>query len=473
MATRRDQLQSYQYLMQRVISALVMRETDPAQSPLRRGIGAVFGGVMVTILVAAGFGVYGILTRIGTDTWRVSGSVVVERETGASFVYLDDRLYPTLNYTSALLASGMPRPVVSRVASNALAEVPRGVTIGIQGAPDSLPGPERLLGLPWTVCAQPDRDPAGRLFSTVSLVVGSAPSGGTELGEQALLVTDEVTEETYLVWQGHRHLLREPAMVVPALFGEMVNAYVAGTAWLNALPVGMDIGPIQIPDRDQASPAIPNRRIGEVLVAETASGPQHYLVLDDGLAPITELQKDILVAQFAVDLVTVSISEATAAPASARFRTQPGEVPPPPTAPALRSPGPEDLLCAVTTDASAVPTVWVGGTVAGLADALPTMGFTEDGVSLTDRVLVPAGYAAVVRVIGAPGGETGAYYLVTDAGRRYAVPSFEVLVMLGYDPTMAVDVPSHLVTRIPEGPALDPRAALQPVTDDTLQSSAQ
>lgn len=462
MATRRDQLQSYQYLIQRVISAFVMRETDPAQSPLRRGIGAVFGGVMVTILVAAGFGVYGILTKIGTDTWRANGAVVVERETGASFVYFDGRLFPTLNYTSALLAGGAPRPFVSRVASNALAEVPRGVTIGIPGAPDSLPGPDRLLGLPWTVCAEPGRDAAGRFISTVSLVVAGAPDGGVALDEQAILVTDQTAEETYLVWRGHRHLLHEPSLVVPALYGEMVSTTVTGTAWLNALPAGADIGPIGVPDQGSASTAVPEREIGDLLVAETASGPQYYLVLADGLAPITELQKDILVAQYSVNPETVSISEATAAPASSMFSQQPSEIQSPPTAPALFSPGASDLLCAVTADAAATPTVWVGGTVAGLADALPTGSVSPDGLSLTDRVLVPPGHIAVVRVVGAPGGDAGAYYLVTDIGRRYAVPSPEVLMMLGYDPAQAVDVPSHLVTRIPDGPALDPAAALLP-----------
>ena len=117
----------------------------------------------------------------------------------------------------------------------------------------------------------------------------------------------------------------------------------------------------------------------------------------------------------------------------------------------------------MTADASAIPSVWVGGAVADLADALPTGSVTPDGLSLTDRVLVPSGHVAVVRVVGAPGGDTGAYYLVTDLGRRYAVPSPEVLWMLGYDPTQAVDVPSHLVSRIPDGPALDPAAALRPV----------
>ena len=94
MATRRDQLHSYQFMNQRVISAFVMRETDPAQSPLRRGIGALFGGLMIAILIGAGFGVYGILTKVGTDQWKTDGSVVVERESGASFVYLGGRLNP-------------------------------------------------------------------------------------------------------------------------------------------------------------------------------------------------------------------------------------------------------------------------------------------------------------------------------------------------------------------------------------------
>src|ERR1044071_2646345 len=115
MATRRDQLHSYQFLVQRVISAFVMREADPPQSPLRRGVGAVFAGIMVTIILAAGCGVWGIFNKIGGDQWATNGSVVVEKETGATFVYFDGRLHPTLNYTSALLAAGRPNPAVFQV----------------------------------------------------------------------------------------------------------------------------------------------------------------------------------------------------------------------------------------------------------------------------------------------------------------------------------------------------------------------
>ena len=129
-----------------------MRETDPQQSPLRRGVGAVFGGVMVAVLVAAGFGIYGILTKVGSDGWKTEGAVVIEKETGASFVYLQGVLYPTLNFASAKLA-GRPSTQVFRISSNSLGEVPRGNTIGIPGAPNSLPSVKKRIGLPWTICS--------------------------------------------------------------------------------------------------------------------------------------------------------------------------------------------------------------------------------------------------------------------------------------------------------------------------------
>ena len=56
---------------------------------------------------------------------------------------------------------------------------------------------------------------------------------------------------------------------------------------------------------------------------------------------------------------------------------------------------------------------------------------------------------------------TARYYLVTDLGLRYAVPTDAALTALGYQPTDAVKVLSSLVLRIPAGPALDPAAAVK------------
>jgi type VII secretion protein EccB len=466
MASRRDQLQSYQFLIQRMISAFVMRETDPAQSPLRRGIGAVFGGLMAAILVGAGFGVYGILTKVGGTDWKSDGSVVVERESGASFVYLSGRLNPTLNFASAVLASGKAGQVF-RVPRKSLSSVPRGLTIGIVGAPDSLPPANQIVGMPWTLCSAAGTDSSGATVATVTLVAGSAPAGARTTGTgQGLLVKDATTGAIFLVANGYRHQIRDTRIVLPALFGAVVTPATVGTSWINGLPAGVAIGPIAVDGRGATSKGVPSRKVGDVLVAQTGSGPQYYLVLDDGVAVITELQKAILDAQFPTQPIPVSVAAAEGAKRSGRLPTGGGEAAPPEAPPKLdtQPTAPSEPVCARSNDAKSAPQISVGGTVASIEAGVPTIGRSSDGTSLADRVVVPAGRIAVVRVLPSIGATSGAYAIVTDAGLRYSVPGANVLQMLGYSPEQAVDVPASLVSRIPAGPLLDPAAALLPAS---------
>ncbi|MBG0568098.1 type VII secretion protein EccB [Actinoplanes aureus] len=448
MTSRRDQLQSYQFMNQRVISAFVMRETDPAQSPLRRGIGALFGGLMVAILVAAGFGIYGILTRTGTDRWRADGTVVVERETGASFIYLRDRLTPTLNFASAKLAAGRPNPPVYRVSAKELTDVPRGVTIGIAGAPASLPAPARQVRLPWTMCTVPGAEPPS------VLLISSAGPAATDLGERGLLVTAD--DDIHLVVQGRKHQIRNARTTVPALFGA-AQPIPVGTAWLNALPSGADIAPIPVGDRGDRSAAAPDFDNGDVLVTNTGSGQQFWLILDDGRAPITPLQQAVLEAAFPGEPDEISVNELTRIPESDALKDDPATQGPA-AVPQLAPLAQGETACAITREAAKAPALTVGGSPAGFAAAIPTAGAERDGQPLADAVQVPAGRFALVR---APGG----FLLITDTGTCHAVPSADILAMLGYSAANAIEVPPALVGTIPAGVTLDPAAAVKPVTN--------
>jgi ESX secretion system ATPase EccB len=228
MPSRRDQLQSHQFLTQRVISAFVMRETDPAQSPLRRGIGAVFAGAMVAVMVAAGFGVYGLLTKVGGNGWRTDGAVVIEKETGAPFVYQGGQLHPMLNYASALLAAGTPRHTVFRESASALHGVPRGVMLGIPYAPDSIPDAGQLFSGPWTLCSRVPDSGSGR--TTTVLALAAAPSSARPVSNQGLLARDPVSSSTYLIWHGYRFEVADS--LLSGLFGVVAPIQV-GAAWLN------------------------------------------------------------------------------------------------------------------------------------------------------------------------------------------------------------------------------------------------
>jgi hypothetical protein len=83
MPSRQDQLQSYRFTVQRVVSALVMRETDPEQPPFRRAAGAVLAGVLVAVIGLGGFVAYGAIAGDGGTEWRDTSALIVERESGA------------------------------------------------------------------------------------------------------------------------------------------------------------------------------------------------------------------------------------------------------------------------------------------------------------------------------------------------------------------------------------------------------
>ncbi len=388
---------------------------------------------------------------------------MVEKETGATYVYQNGELHPTLNYASAVLISGRSDQVF-RVAAVSLAKVPRGSTMGIPDAPNSLPPASKQVGLPWSSCVEPGVDASGRPIAPTTLAVAETPTGAQPVGDQALLVKDAKGGATYLIWHGRRHLVQTPSKMIQALYGSAV-ATPAGTAWLAALPSGVDVAAIGTPNLGQPSHSVPGRTNGDVLVQQTGSGSQYYLVEDDGLLPITQLQMTVYrgVHGDASPLIQAQGAEVANAPHLVQGPTSPdGDLPP--TVPQLTVPGGADQLCAVTSSAASPPTLSVGGTLAGVDTELPTPRMSESGEVLADYVVVPAGRVCIVRIGLARTDVTANYFVVTDSGIKYPVANPNVLPQLGYSQEAAVDVPPALVSRLPTGPTLDPTAALQPHT---------
>jgi type VII secretion protein EccB len=456
MASRRDQLQSYQFRSQRVVTAFVMRETDPATSPLRKGVGALFIGAMVAVMVAAGFGVYGILTKTGGNTWKVDDSVVVEKETGASFVYAQGVLHPTLNYASAVLASAKNPPVVHRVAARSLRGIPRTSTIGIPGAPPSLPGAKQLVGSVWTACSVPTTDATGAASTAVQLSAQDGVPGAREVGpDNGVLATDSANGSLWLLYRGHRYQVDKSIRVY--LFADNAPVQV-GTALLDTLPAGADISDITVPGAGHASAAVPAYKNGQVLVAQTGSGPLYYLVFDDGLADISELQKDIA-AKSGGAPTQIDVSVADKAQKSNRLPKVTGAQAPPAKPPHLSIPSARDAVCATFDPRRDDPVITEGGDVT--ASGVLTAKQSGSGTVLADLVAVPSGRAALVIAQPAPGYDAGGYFLVTDNGVRYSVLSADDVGFLGYDPKKAHPLSAAVLARIPAGPALGSAVALR------------
>ncbi|MEU8184324.1 type VII secretion protein EccB [Micromonospora sp. NPDC049044] len=451
MPSRQDQLHSYQFSVQRAVAALVMRETDPAQSPFRRLAGAGLASVLVAAIGLGGSALYGLFAG-GGKGWRDPGAVVVEKESGARFVYREQKLHPVLNYASALLIVGADRSKTVLVSRRTIDGVPRGLPLGIADAPDSLPAPGRLATEGWTVCSTA---PAGEAPRS-ALLIGTEPGGGRPLGDEALLLRHP-DGGLHLVWHQRRYLVRDPSRVLAALATTRAQAVAVAPALLNSLPAGSDLAPLDLPGLGQPASQVPDAAIGTVyLVSNSGGGRQYAVAVDAGLAGITELQAGLLLARTGQgEPVPMTLGRFAALPTVPDLAPS-GANAPPPTPPRLAA-SDEGALCTRVADDGGVGEVRWGVALRDLSTAPRTA--PGGGAVLADHVVVEPGRGAVVEAAAAPGASGGAVSVITDLGRRYVLADREVLAMLGYRDVRPLRLPAGLVSLVPAGATLDPAAA--------------
>ncbi|GGL14939.1 type VII secretion protein EccB [Sphaerisporangium melleum] len=468
MQTRRDLYQAHRLMMQRLGMALLQGEPDVPESPMRRHNVAMFCGVLVAILVAACFGIYGLLRPGGATALTEPGTLIVEEETGATFVYSrqEARLIPVANYTSARLLLDTPAVTVRTVSSASLAGFSRGTLVGIPGAPESLPAPEKLVRGPWSACVAETTDPSGARKPYVSLV-GGMDVGGRPFGAEAMLADDGQQSWVILADRrmrvsdaGARALSPTPPRQIPA-------------TWLNALPIGPDFRGPRIPGLGTRLRGPDGRAsaAGRVYTVPAMAGSEvrWYVLLRDGLAVISQTQATLLLEDPAskaaygrhpVRPIEVDAARANAFPQSRSSLAVPGL---PATMPKISSPDPATPLCTVYSDTAKGSTrarLTIGGRMR--LPVPPNAGADQEHF---DQVLLPPGGAVLAGLL--PGeGQLGAvqnFALVTDQGRKFPLSSGDLLPKLGYDPAEVAPLPAGIWHLVADGPTLDPAAALTPV----------
>jgi type VII secretion protein EccB len=461
MPSRQDQLHSYQFAVQRVVAALVMRETDPAQSPFRRAASATLASLLIAAIAVGAVGVYGLLTGSGNTKWRSNGAIVIDKDTGARFVYLDGKLHPVLNHASALLLGGGSARAPVRLSRKTIAAEPRGEPRGIPNAPDPLPARTALVGHPWTVCSAQLPGTSGGPRSTLS--VGGGPAGGAALADRGLLVRHP-DGGVHLLWNRRRHLIRDDEIVRSALGWASQPTVAVDPALINSVPAGADLELLDIAGRGEAFPDVPGSKVGEVFVVrgQGGGGDQYAVAVRGGLAVVTEVQLRLLLAD-PDTRERLGQSEPTPLALSdfVAIRKVDDLVPegaaPPATTPKMAA-ADAGAVCAVVRDDAGVAEVRLQPDPPDVSGALATGERSAQGTVLADYVRVEPGRGAVVEAVSQPGTSGGALSVVTDLGRRYAVPDAAVLGTLGLGVT-PVRVPASVVALLPAGPALDPEAA--------------
>lgn len=143
MRTTGIQVSGFNFLLRRLELALVIGDPRMAHDPLRSQRRALVVGVLLSLLIAGGAVMLGLLRpQPGLD-----GADLVADETGTLHVRLEDSYHPITNVASARLI--LQQPVeVQKTTAEQLSQVPLGQPIGIPQVPGLVAAPDRE----WLYC---------------------------------------------------------------------------------------------------------------------------------------------------------------------------------------------------------------------------------------------------------------------------------------------------------------------------------
>ncbi|MFV2021197.1 type VII secretion protein EccB [Micromonospora sp. LOL_023] len=463
MESRRDQVHAYFYVLGRLNAALMMGRPDPYEPPNRRPMIGLVIGILLAVVIAGGFGIYGIFRPGGDTSWNRPGVIIAVKETGARYLLLDGHLRPVLNYASArLVLGGAMDAGIVRVSRYSLTGVPVGAPIGIMGAPDAVPAANRLYRGSWTVCAPPP-SPAG--VPAVTLLLGDLVDPVPLSPEQGFLART-AAGQSYLVWQGRRYRLTVATAVALGYTAEV--PVLVTPAWLNPIPPGRDLIFPAVAGRGQPGPSVGGRpaRVGQVYEVRNSMNDttEQFLVQADGFVRLSRTAATLVLADPAIGQaypdgpvgpIPVRPDELAAVPVATSMEFVEG-YPPDPPQPLTGGGG---LPCVGFDSAGATVAVQLYRVPAtAMAGALPVpRAATATGTA--DRIMIAPGTGVLARNPYAPGTAGGAMFLISEYGVKYPLPPAGAEA-LGYGGAQPVDVPGELLELLPTGPVLDPAAAL-------------
>ncbi|CAL9613365.1 ESX-3 secretion system ATPase EccB3 [Streptomyces sp. enrichment culture] len=486
MHSKRDQVQAHLFVMGRLASAMLRAEPDAPESPLGRTNRGAAIGVIIAVLVCAGAFVFGLIKPGGNDSWRSGENLIVDKQTGARYLYLDGRLRPVRNYASARLVTGGDVGVTT-VGTSSLAGTPHGTPVGIPDGPEALPGTGDPDRSPWLVCSDVLPRTTGVVTATTTLALGTGTPqdvpGGRRLGEDEGMPVTGPDDATYLLWRGSRLRLDERAKAAEALGYGDVTPRPVSAAFLDAFPLGPDLAPAEVPGRGGKGPELAGRstRIGQLFKVDVpGSADRYHLLTREGLVPLTDTGAALLlgdprtreeayggdaatVATLGADTLAGHLAPDARSAESARL---------PATPPKAVTAATGSVACAEVDSGDSG--VRVGTSVlprSALPEAVQAPApEVEPGCLRVDSIAVRAGKGGLVRALSASGSALGdTTYLVTDEGVKYRLPSQEAVTALGYEGVEARTMPSPMLAMLPSGPDLTPEAASEGEARVTLR----
>ncbi|MFV0493508.1 type VII secretion protein EccB [Mycobacterium sp.] len=295
----KTQVTGYQFLARRTAMALTRWRVRMEIEPGRRQTLAVIGSVSASLVVCLGALLWSVISPSGQIN---ESPIIADRDSGALYVRIGDRLYPALNLASARLITGRPdNPHLVR--SSQIEDLPHGPLVGIPGAPSDFSAKSPPASS-WLVCDTVG-SAGGTLASppgvTVTVIDGTPDlSGHRRILQGSDAVVLSYGGNTWVVREGRRSKVdaRNRSVLLPlGLTPEQISdARPMSHALYDALPVGPELLVPEVPEAGSPAtfPGAPGP-VGTILVTPQVSGPQQYsLVVKDGVQTVPPLVAQIL-----------------------------------------------------------------------------------------------------------------------------------------------------------------------------------
>lgn len=492
--TTRAQVNGYRFLLRRLDHALVRRDVRMLHDPMRSQIRSLLVGLVLGIIVTAGAVILAFLRPQGAigDALIVSGKssgalyVVVNKEDGSQ------TLHPVLNLASARLITGS-NAEPHAVKDDKLGSLPRGPLLGIPGAPAALPGSAQGNDSHWSLCESIELSAGGSAASAAGATT-TVVAGRPELGDrvraagpaEAILVGR--ADKTYLIYDGKRaEVDRNDSVLSRALDLPAHRPRPVGTGFLGATT---EVPPLKAPAIDRAGEPgpgplsrIPIGGIISVAGVGRETGPEMYVVLADGVQPVSSFAAEVIryadsQGMSQVEVMPPDVLDQVPVVRYLPITDFPGEIPEivePEDGPVTcvswsKSPGTAPAGEGIGDGPGERATVGllIGTRLPIAESAAPVQLATADSSGdRVDQVYLAPTHGEFVQITGLEPGSPrrGSLFYVADNGVRYGVPDPATAEVLGLGSTPRL-APWAIVGQLVPGPTMDPRAAL--VSHDSL-----
>ncbi len=459
MASRKDLLKAQSFVHQRMVSALVMRDPDNPATPLRRMRTATFVGVLIGVLVMAGFGVVGLLVNGGFSKWSDTDHdlILIDTESGSVYTYRgtdgNRQLRPAANITSALLLVEDGSANIKRVKTESM----KGYEIlpmqGIPDAPRQLPAKDSLSGTPLRLCSAAPTDD----YRPISVEVGQ---GSVPDSSQAVVLLGDDKTTEYFVYNGVKHEIERSDEFARSPVFVQFEQVSPGNRFINALPTGSKLAPLSVPNAG-SEPVVDagGKFVGDIVSLGDEDNPDSsfYVVLEDGFSRTTYIEAHLSKDRYQG---TVTSDQIAAATSKSKPRYSASDIPDGLPSADAQNNSADASVCATWKDTTKPPIISLG------ADT-PEWDGGKSGSVTADIVRQVEGAGALLQNVDSISDDAAVFLIVNRM--KYSIPDAKSRTSLGYADAPVSRVPPQVIQLIPDG--LAPGEALDYETADQVIGS--